>query len=742
MKTLLVISSIVTVAITASAVIYEPQPDPSLYPPTESALAPFYKSTIEHALMIDEGRPHDFDVKKYIIHISVDDEDESITGTVTIETIITADGTDEMVFDMAYELDASAVRVNGAPATYDHSVNLLTVDLSQALNEGVPADVEIDYGGHPADAMYFEPEAIFTLSEPSDSDHWYPCYDHPSDKADEGCELFVTVDSEYVVASVGTLKGVTYIRDGKAIYHWIETYPIATYLISVAISDYSTFSHTWEGMPIDYFVYPQYLDDAMDSYADTPEMLTCFKELYGEYPFKNEKYGMAMTPLGGAMEHQTCTTIGDYWVHPAPEDDWIIAHELSHQWWGDWVTCGTWADIWLNEGFATYSDALFHEYSQGWDAFYYRMQTFKEVYFEEDEEARFPIYDPYYMWGATVYEKGAWILHMLRHLLGDDDFFGGLRYYGNQHVYDNAVTAELMDDMETYSGEDLGWFFDEWVYLAGYPEFKYNWTVSEDDHSKVSVIITQVQETGPLTPVFQTYVDLTADTPSGEETITVWVGDENEQYNLDFSDTVNNLYFDKDGWLLCTVVDSTPVTLDYFKADTITGGVALSWSVINSYDFAGFNLYRRPANAKTPRVKINAELITGESPYLYEDKDVTPGVIYAYTLEAVDVSGTTETFGPAAAEAGAAVPTEFVLAQNAPNPVYGNTTFRFSLPEATKAELSIYDMTGRKVATVVDGRLDAGEYAIGYELRLTPGVYVYRLTTKTESASKKLVLIR
>jgi aminopeptidase N len=742
MKTLLVISAAVTAATAATAVIYGPQPDLSLYPPTESALAPFYKSTVERALMVDGGRPHDFDVKKYIIHISVDDEDESIAGAVTIETTITADGTDEMVFDLASELDASAVRVNGTPATYDHSGNLLTVDLTQALDEGAQADVEIDYGGYPTGAIYFEPEAIYTITEPSDSDHWYPCYDHPSDKADEGCELFVTVDSGYVVASVGTLKSVTYIRGGKAIYHWAETYPIATYLISVAISDYSTFSQTWEGMPVDYFVYPQYLDDAMDCYADTPEMLTCFKGLYGEYPFKNEKYGMAMTPLGGGMEHQTCTTIGDYWVHPAPGDDWIIAHELSHQWWGDRVTCGTWADIWLNEGFATYSDALFHEYSQGWDAFYNRMQAFKEYYFEEDDEARFPIYDPLYMWGATVYEKGAWILHMLRHLLGDDDFFAGLRYYGNQHDYGNAVTAELIDDMETYSGEDLGWFFDEWVYLAGYPEFKYSWTVSEDDHSKVFVVIRQTQETGPVTPVFQTYVDLTADTPSGEETITVWVGDENEQYDLDFSDDVNNLYFDKYGWLLCTVEDSTPVTLDYFKADTITNGVALSWSVLDSYDVAGFNLYRRPANAKTPPAKINAELITGESPYRYEDKSLTPGVLYAYTLEALDVGGTTETFGPATAEAGAAVPTEFALAQNAPNPAYGNTTFRFALPEATKAELSIYDLTGRKVATVVNGRLDAGEYAVDYELRLTPGVYVYRLTTETESAAKKLILIR
>ncbi|UCE27833.1 MAG: T9SS type A sorting domain-containing protein [Candidatus Coatesbacteria bacterium] len=740
MKTIYV--GLIITVVAASASVYKPPVDVSLYPPFESALAPFYKGDIDHALMVDEGRPHDFDVKRYVIDIEIDDNDETVDGTTTIETVITADGTEEMVFDLGYEFYVGAVRVNGSSASFNHSSGLLTVELAPALDDGTPADVEVDYAGPPAYGMYFAPEAIFTSVEPSDSDHWYPCYDHPSDKAEDGCELFITVDSDFIVASVGLLENVTTPIPGKRTYHWVGTYPIATYLISVAISDYATFSDSWEQMPIDYFVYPSLLDDAMDAYANTPLMLTCFKELYGEYPFKDEKYGMAMAPMGGAMEHQTCTTIDDYWSHPAPEDDWIIAHELAHQWWGDWVTCGTWADIWLNEGFATYSDALFHEYSQGWDAFYNRMQSFKQQYFDEDEEYRFPIYDPDYMWSATVYEKGAWILHMLRHLLGDDDFFGGLRYYGGQHEYDTAVTAELIDDMEAYTGEDLDWFFDEWVYLAGYPEFEYSWTVDRRERSQVFVVIRQIQDLDPLTPVFRTYVDLTADTPSGEETITVWVQDDNEQYNLEFSDTVNELYFDKYGWLLCTVVDSTPVTLDYFEAESVTGGIELSWAVRDSYDVAGFNLYRARAEKKTEPVKINAELITGESPYVYEDKGLISGETYSYMLEAVDFSGATETFGPTTAEAGPALPTEFALAQNAPNPARGVTNFRFALPKPTKAELAVYDMAGRKIATVFDERLEAGEYNVPYEVSLAPGVYVYRLTTETDAAARKFVVVR
>jgi len=732
----------VVIAAAASGSVYEPPGDLSLYPPFESALAPFYKGDVDRELMREEGRPHDFDVRKYIIDIEVDDDNETIEGTTTIETIITEDGTDEMVFDLEYEFDVGAVRVNGSAATFDHSGGLLTVELSPSLDTGAPADVAIDYAGHPTEGMYFEPEAIFTSVEPSDSDHWYPCYDHPSDKAEDGCELFITVDSDYTVASVGLLDDITSPLPGKRTYHWVGIYPIATYLISVAISDYATFSDTWEQMPIDYFVYPSLLSDAIDAYANTPLMLTCFKELYGEYPFKDEKYGMAMAPMGGAMEHQTCTTIDSQWSDPAPGSDWIIAHELSHMWWGDWVTCGTWADIWLNEGFATYSDALYHEYSQGWDAFYNRMQAFKGYYFEEDEEYRFSVYDPEYMWSATVYEKGAWVLHMLRHLLGDDDFFGGLRYYGNERPYETAVTAEFIDDLETYTGEDLGWFFDEWIYLAGYPEFKYSWTASVGDRSQVFVVIRQIQETDDLTPVFETYVDLTADTPSGEETITVWVGDDREQYNLDFSDTVNHLYFDKYGWLLCTVVDSTPVTLDYFEAEGTRGGIELSWAVHDAYDVAGFNLYRTQPDTKTELIKINAELINGESPYLYEDKGLTPGVTYSYTLEAVDFGGAVETYGPATADAGPALPTEFALTQNAPNPVEGITNFRFALPETTEAELAVYDMAGRKVATVLDERLEAGEYTIPYEVSLAPGVYVYRLTTENDTAARKLVVIR
>jgi aminopeptidase N len=315
MKVIYIGLTVVIVA-AASASVYEPPIDPSLYPPFESALAPFYKGDINRALIRDEGRPHDFDVRKYIIDIEVDDDNETIEGTTTIETLITDDGTDEMVFDLGYEFDVGAVRVNGSSATFDHSGGLLTVDLSPTLNTGAPADVEIDYAGHPTDGMYFEPEAIFTSVEPSDSDHWYPCYDHPSDKAEDGCELLITVDSDYIVASIGLLEGITSPVPGKRTYYWESTYPIATYLISVAISDYATFSHTWEQMPIDYFVYPSLLSDAMDAYANTPEMLTCFKGLYGEYPFKGEKYGMAMAPMGGAMEHQTCTTIDSQWSDP------------------------------------------------------------------------------------------------------------------------------------------------------------------------------------------------------------------------------------------------------------------------------------------------------------------------------------------------------------------------------------------------------------------------------------------
>ncbi len=160
------------------------------------------------------------------------------------------------------------------------------------------------------------------------------------------------------------------------------------------------------------------------------------------------------------------------------------------------------------------------------------------------------------------------------------------------------------------------------------------------------------------------------------------------------------------------------------------------------YDVAGFNLYRTRPETKTVSTKINAELINGESPYLYEDKGLTPGETYSYTLEAVDFGGATETFGPATAEAGSALPTEFALTQNAPNPVLNHTNFRFALPEPTEAELAVYDMAGRKVATVFNERLEAGEYNVPYEVSLAPGVYVYRLTTENDTAARKLVVIR
>ncbi|MCP4231208.1 MAG: M1 family metallopeptidase, partial [bacterium] len=423
----------------------------------------------------DKDITHNYNVKKYTIDIYIDDAAEEIDATVTVNMDIIQFGVTHIELDLDDTgLTVTQCRVNGIPRSFTHTNKVLDINLGGTYEPNDNIDIAVDYWGTPINGLRFEAEneQCYTKTEPEDSKYWFPCYDLPSDKAEEGVELYIDVRGDWEVASNGMLIGTSTPSPGRKEYHWLHQHPIAQYLIAFGARDYFQFSDIWEGMPIDYWVLHNQSDTAPGAFANMPDMFDCFKIRFGDYPFKNEKYGMYVALYyGGAMEHQTNTLMEASVANGTYDYDWIIAHELGHQWWGDNVTCGTWMDIWLNEGFATYSDAMYNEHENGEISFQNRMSQFAGEYFTEDSGSRFPIYDPDYMWGATVYEKGAWILHMLRNEMDSDtQFYNALKYYRAQHEPDIAVTAQLVDDIEAFTGEDWDWFFDQWVYMAGYPE--------------------------------------------------------------------------------------------------------------------------------------------------------------------------------------------------------------------------------------------------------------------------------
>jgi aminopeptidase N len=497
---------------------------------------------------------HNFDVIHYEFDWTLNFSAQSIQGNATIHGESSIQGLNTITIDLSNSMTVASIKQNKKSLSFTHQDNLLTIYLAKNHKKGESFAVEIDYSGHPTDGLYYDYHGsapiAYSLDEPSDARNWFPCYDHPSDKAT--AELNITVPSEMMAASNGTLTDTTSNPNNTVTYQWQVSYPIATYLISVAATNYVTFSHTYtsgqEEMDVVYFVYPELLAHAKTDFANTVPQIEFYSEVFGEYPFLGEKYGMALIPGGTAMEHQTCTSFPARVINGEQTYDWLIAHELAHQWWGDLVTLEDWPEIWLNEGFATYSDALWWEHLYGMAGLKVRMQDFKSILFERYSGPHHAIYDPPqgYLFSAIEYEKGAWVLHMLRFVVGEDNFWKILKTYAKTYAYDTVSTDDFKSDCEEFYGADLDWFFDQWIYEPGYPRYEYSW--GHSGPNSVRVIIEQTQEAYSL---YSMPIELQIVLPSGTVKRTVWVDEKTNAFDLSFAESPSDVLFDPDEWILC-----------------------------------------------------------------------------------------------------------------------------------------------------------------------------------------------
>lgn len=446
-----------------------------------------------------------FDILSYDIHIKFNIPDRSIRASTTL-TVALLDSLDTLFIDFSHLLEIDSLFVDNNPVEIISTNDSIRIPLGGIYGQGDTITVRVDYHGSPRFGYLvrqnpYAQNVYFSFSEPNDAYGWFPCHNVPYDKA-IFC-LTADVPLGYLVAGNGviTLDSVD-VSGGRRIVRWEENYPMAPYLFSVAIYPYVLLIDTTEGgIPVHFYMYPEDTSKFVSDWAETPRMIEVFSLLFGPYPF--EKYGMAEAPImggWGAMEHQTCTTYGDRLVDGSGRFKDVVAHELSHMWWGDMVTCGTWKDLWLNEGFATYSEALYIEQTQSFSAFRDYVAQLKMAYFsQEPREGRFPIYDPEYLWGVTVYNKAACVLDMLRYELGDSIFFEALREYGNEFKYSYAVTEDFRNVCERVSGRSLEWFFQQWIYSPGYPELDYWWSVASMDSAWIFHIdFHQTQTDAPI----------------------------------------------------------------------------------------------------------------------------------------------------------------------------------------------------------------------------------------------------
>lgn len=495
-----------------------------------------------------------FDFKRYDLDLEIVPDDALLTGSVHMLAEVVAPAETLCLNMNSTWLYPDSVK--GPVIAYSHANDQLKLLLDRQFQHGEHVDVTVYYHGSPQYTswnlpFFFQYDGhwlITTLSQPYAARNWWPCKDQPDDKADS-VSISVTVPESLVVASNGRLESVEYLSGNRARYNWLETYPIVTYLVSLAIAQYELVvewyvSAEGDSVPVHHYVVEA---DWADEFAAVIPAMGIFADLFGPYPFEREKYGHALFPWDGGMEHQTCTSIGWFPDYSGWND--ILVHELAHMWWGDMVTCETWHHIWLNEGFAVYSEALWHEAIGGEEAYHDKISDERylgpgTIYVED------PLNDNIFDYGLT-YQKAGYVLHMLRHVVGEQFFFGGLMNYRQTHEYSTAVTDDFRDCIEDLGWGDLDWFFDQWIYSPYYPQYEYGWVCEEGAGADwlTTLVIRQIQTN---TGLFIMPVDVALELADGTfETWVVWAESLEDSLALVTERQVIGVEIDPEDWILC-----------------------------------------------------------------------------------------------------------------------------------------------------------------------------------------------
>jgi aminopeptidase N len=422
-----------------------------------------------------------YDAQHYDLQLAWNDFTNEISSTVTM----TAQATQDLkTFNLDFHgFMISQLAVNGMTAVFERADRELTITPSEPLLEGSQFTVAVTYNGIPAEgiAHFYDDFAhgwtrydkgVYVASEPDAASYWFPVNDHPLDKATY--TFAITVPKTYIVAANGLLQGVDE-RGSTSTYHWESVHPMASYLATVNIADFTLQTAVGpDNLPIRNYLPPGLAASNAAAINKLPDMIAYFNDVFGTYPF--EAYGMVVadTKLPFALESQTLSLFGKQVVVGEGGPETVIAHELAHQWFGDSVSLANWKDIWLNEGFATYASFLWWEHTAGANVFDQIMTNlYKELVDPTNLPGRFappgnP--QPRQLFNSGVYRRGAWVLHALRLRVGDETFFNILRGYYQRYQYANATTDDFIYVAELVSGQDLSNFFDAWLYDERVPD--------------------------------------------------------------------------------------------------------------------------------------------------------------------------------------------------------------------------------------------------------------------------------
>ncbi|MFH0894908.1 MAG: M1 family aminopeptidase [Bacteroidota bacterium] len=527
-----------------------------------------------------------YDVKFYFLDIALERTTTYISGKVRIDATVTVAQLDTFCFDLSSALTIDSVYIDGVKKAFTRTGDEAFVKLTAGPTQNQLFQAIIYYKGQPVNGGFFSgishgtsgtwgAEVVWTLSEPFNAYHWWPCKQALTDKADS-CWVFVTTSNTNKVGSNGILTNTVTVPGSKNRYEWKHRHIIEYYLISVAVAkyvDYTIYAHPagiTDSVKVQNYIYDNssclpYFKTEIDR---TPGFIELFSDLFGIYPFYDEKYGHSMAPMGGGMEHQTMTTQSSFSFY-------LTCHELGHQWWGDYVTCATWNDIWINEGFASYCEYFAAQYLDSYtEAQSHMYDVHDNVMSQPDGSVYVPMADigdvNRIFDGRLSYDKGSAIIHNLRFEVGNDTvFFDILKTFMTQYGNDVATGLDFKAVTENLSGFNFTDYFNQWYFGEGFPTFSVNTTQAADT---LYMNVTQTTSTA-VTPLFKGKMEYKLYYSGGDTTVVCYQTANLNSFKVHVDHSVTSIEVDPNNWVV-NATGSITVNIDKAVSEMLNFSVS------------------------------------------------------------------------------------------------------------------------------------------------------------------------
>lgn len=517
------------------------------------------------------NRSQTYDVQHYVLRVSFDREKKKVLGDTTVRLKPLKAGLSEVELDAAgLQFENVSLEPNGTALKYKTAGEKIVVTLDKSYSPEDLISIRFKYSATPKKGIYFIPEEkengqvvrsaqIWTQGEPDEAHHWFPSFDFPSDKATT--EEIITVKKGETVIGNGELLSQQENADGTVTFHYRMAVPHSTYLVSFVVGNYSKVSEKFGDTAVGFYVYPGTEAIVPKAFGKTRDMLRVFEEITGvKYPYNKYDQTIVSGFTFGGMENITATTMADTEIFLANYDfaksgvEDLVSHETAHSWFGNLVTCKNWAELWLNEGFATFMEAAFREKIYGRDSYNRKIAADAEIFLADDavNPKRNGLFNrnagnvnALFDRPATTYSKGGAVIHTLRESIGDEAFWKGITLYLNRHKFSNVESTDLQKAMEETSGTKLDWFFDQWVYGVGSPKLEVKQTYDPESKT-LKLTVSQTQKADNFTPAaYRLPMDVEIKTANGVKLEKLEITKRLETFSFKVDDTPNGLLLDK-----------------------------------------------------------------------------------------------------------------------------------------------------------------------------------------------------